>query len=274
MGASQPAEAIPDTQVDVRRHLDQHGKAIGALERGQRSTHTEIRRLHEKSDRIQQGVSDLGADYAKAVEHIVSVDNKLDATTRTNHSIFQELMKISKRLDGQQKTCDERHGEIDRKFDSIIEEDGYEDLPDTGVFETMTGIEVKNLLAEEKKEREKLLSEERAARETLQAQVEEMRQRDAIHQAQKQAVEQAKSKWEDELRKAAQQEQKASEREQVAIVETGKLKTARYTMYATIVVAVIGAVVSIYKAAVESDESSLHRPRTHQPALGGSNEKK
>jgi len=267
---AQPAEAAPDTQVDVRRHLDQHSKAIGALERGQRSTHNEIRKLHEKADVIQQSVSELGIDYAKAVKHIVSVDQKLDSNTRTNHSIFEELVKISKRLDQQQTTCNERHGEIDRKFDSIIEEDSYEDLPDTGVFETMTGTEVKNLLAEEKKERERLLSEEKAARELLQAQVEEMRQRDAIHQAQKQAVEAAKSKWEDELRKASQQEQKATEREQVAIVETSKLKTARYTMYATIIVAVIGAIVSIYRATIGNDDSSSHRPRMHQTSPGAS----
>lgn len=246
MGASQaPAEDMPDTYPDVRRHLDQHGKAIGALERGQRATHKEIKTLHDKIDRIQISLTGLTGEYATAARHIISVDQKLDANARILHGVFEKMGELSANMISQKAICDDRHGDIDRKFESLTDEDDVLKV-DTSVFEEMSGSQVKEMIAEEKRQRE-----------ALQEEVIKMQQRDAIHQAQKQAVSDAKKRWEDGLVKTEQDQKKALE-------EANKTKIARYTMYGTIGVAIIAAAATITKAFLDNGDTGHGRPRTHQ----------
>ena len=184
----------------------EHSRLFMSFERFQKATAQDIVLIKESMGIMSQTQGEM---LRKAVE-----------TERDIDGVRKALTKMADELNKRNAICDGRHEDIDERLDSISDVEDISFDADTGVYESMGGHEVKNIIAEEKR-----------AREALQKQVDAMRQQDEIHRAEKSAVKKAKQEW-DRKNKGLEEEQ-------------GKIKTARYGMYAAIGVAAISAAATI-----------------------------
>lgn len=180
--------------------LSENEAMISALDRGQKTTQREVSQIREKQDAIAESVGTLAEEQGRTVTYLVSIDGKISKLTSSMQTLSDEVAKL--------RQSHEQHvEEVDLKFDSMPEDDVL--LADTGLFEAMTGKEVKGVIAKERSEREK-----------LQNVVVDMKRAQDIHEAEKVAVQQAKEEWE--------------RRQRSADAEQTKLKGARYGMYGAI----------------------------------------
>jgi hypothetical protein len=160
---------------------------------------------------LRESMNTLAETQGEMLRRFIMHEQALARVQSALTTLYNELTKRN-------AICDARHEDIDSKFDSMSDADVLE--ADTSVFELMTGREVKKLLAEEKKHRE-----------ALQAQVDDMRERDKEHRIQREAVQKAKAEWE--------------EKQTALEDERSKLKIARYGIYGAITVAFISAVATV-----------------------------
>lgn len=214
------ASSTPDHEVTgqaivlkFERKLNEHEAMIGALDRGHKATNASIRTLTEKVDRAAASVEALSQQNGEVLQHISSVDGRLQGISTAMTTLANNTTSMSEDFRRHQSKCAERHTDLDVRLESLHDVEDVHDI-DTGVFDAMSGTQVKALLEQETE-----------ARKVLEANVNKLTVQAQIHDAEKAAVAEAKKRWEEESTKTLQ--------------EQTKLKTARYTMYGVIITAIL-----------------------------------
>jgi chromosome segregation ATPase len=211
-------------QVKFGKRLEEHGRAIGALERGQRRHYAKLETIEGDVKSIASSVGSLSESYGQVIAMSARIEKKVDTLASATGDLFSTVTEVKQDLESHKGRCKKQHTDLDDRLESIVD-DPYD--VDTAVFEKLTGSEVKDMVAVE-----------RQARENLEAQVRDMQTQAKIHQAEKDAVAAAKKRWEDEVKKSEE--------------EQAKTKVARYSMYGTIGVAIIAAAASITVAVISA----------------------